>query len=222
MRHLIFFFFMIVCTTMNAQKDVTTFLGIPVDGTKTEMRRKLIEKGFVSKDLNNDDVLEGEYNGTDVVLFIKTNNKRVYRISLIDKYGKSEQEIKDRYNKLVEQFRNNKRYHSARLWNMPLTDDDDVKDHPQAVYYQNLDPTLTDFAAREDKTHKLLKEKYSEEELAEPSYEIQMYRKDIQYQLELDELFMKCVWFQIFENDGKFNIGMFYDNKYNQSNGEDL
>ena len=27
--------------------DVTTFLGIPVDGTKTEMKQKLIAKGFV-------------------------------------------------------------------------------------------------------------------------------------------------------------------------------
>ena len=30
-----------------AQQDVTTFLGIPVDGTKSEMIEKLKEKGFV-------------------------------------------------------------------------------------------------------------------------------------------------------------------------------
>lgn len=28
------------------KKDVTTFLGIPVDGYKAEMKKKLIEKGF--------------------------------------------------------------------------------------------------------------------------------------------------------------------------------
>ena len=32
---------------MLAQKDVTKFLGIPVDGTKAEMKKKLQEKGFV-------------------------------------------------------------------------------------------------------------------------------------------------------------------------------
>ena len=31
---------------MYAQKDVTKFLGIPVDGTKSEMIKKLKEKGF--------------------------------------------------------------------------------------------------------------------------------------------------------------------------------
>lgn len=30
-----------------AQKDVTTFLGIPVDGTKSAMKQKLIAKGYV-------------------------------------------------------------------------------------------------------------------------------------------------------------------------------
>jgi hypothetical protein len=34
-----------------AQKDVTTFLGIPIDGYKSEMTQKLISKGFVPKKL---------------------------------------------------------------------------------------------------------------------------------------------------------------------------
>lgn len=46
-------------------KDVTKFLGIPVDGTKTEMKQKLIAKGFVPKKLGNDEWLEGEFNGID-------------------------------------------------------------------------------------------------------------------------------------------------------------
>ena len=41
-------------TTAYAQKDVTKFLGIPVDGTKAAMIQKLKNKGFrynVSKDV---------------------------------------------------------------------------------------------------------------------------------------------------------------------------
>ena len=33
-----------------AQSDITKFLGIPVDGSKSEMIRQLKDKGFVSSD----------------------------------------------------------------------------------------------------------------------------------------------------------------------------
>ena len=39
---------LIVAGTLRAQTDVTRFLGIPVDGSKTEMIQKLKEKGFRS------------------------------------------------------------------------------------------------------------------------------------------------------------------------------
>ena len=44
---------------MNAQKDVTKFLGIPVDGFKTEMISKLKSKGF-SVTPSNKDVLKAQ------------------------------------------------------------------------------------------------------------------------------------------------------------------
>ena len=37
-----------ITITANAQKDVTTFLGIPVDGTKESMTKQLEAKGFIS------------------------------------------------------------------------------------------------------------------------------------------------------------------------------
>ena len=40
-------FMLILFSTITlAQKDVTTFLGFPVDGSKSEMKQKLINKGF--------------------------------------------------------------------------------------------------------------------------------------------------------------------------------
>ena len=54
-----------------AQKDVTTFLGIPVDGYKNEMKQKLIAKGFTYD--SNNDLFEGEFNGYDVNVYIATN-----------------------------------------------------------------------------------------------------------------------------------------------------
>jgi len=36
------------------------------------------------------------------------------------------------------------------------------------------------------------------------------------------ETINRPVWFRIAENYGKYYILMFYDNKYNEANGEDL
>ena len=65
------------------EKEVTQFLGIPVDGSKTEMIKKLKEKGFQKSEIA--DVLEGEFNGQDVYISVATNNNKVYRICVTDK-----------------------------------------------------------------------------------------------------------------------------------------
>lgn len=64
--------------TMCAQKDVTTFLGIPVDGYKAEMKQKLIAKGYVPQKVGTYEFLKGEFNGEDVQVTIVTNNNKVY------------------------------------------------------------------------------------------------------------------------------------------------
>ena len=106
------------------QKDVTTFLGIPVDGTKAAMRQKLIAKGFTPTKLPGFDFLEGEFNGRDVQLYIVTNNNKVYRIGVADANGCDEAQIKIRFNNLVHQFENNKRYYT--LSDQTLSDEEDI------------------------------------------------------------------------------------------------
>ena len=90
-----------------AQKDVTTFLGIPVDGYKSEMKQKLISKGF-TYDAQND-CFEGEFNGEEVMISIVTNNNKVYRIAVIDKMSRDETNIRIRFNNLCHQFAKNKK-----------------------------------------------------------------------------------------------------------------
>ena len=65
----IMFFVLLLTVTISAfgQSDVTKFLGIPVDGFKSEMIQKLKEKGFVNSTLH-EDILEGEFNGRDVYI----------------------------------------------------------------------------------------------------------------------------------------------------------
>ncbi|MEE0651476.1 MAG: hypothetical protein UCO54_05570, partial [Segatella copri] len=74
--------------------DMTTFLGIPVDGTVSSMKQKLVSKGFVPKKVGTNEFMEGEFNGTDVNVYIGTNNNKVYRIMLCDAKTQDEANIK--------------------------------------------------------------------------------------------------------------------------------
>jgi hypothetical protein len=101
-------FLLMLSVALYAQKEVTKFLGIPVDGSKSSMIQKLKNKGFVY--YPSADYLEGEFNGQQVNVFIATNNNKVYRIMVCDKHGCDEGQIKIRYNTLCRQFANNQKY----------------------------------------------------------------------------------------------------------------
>ena len=84
MKKIVFFIVLLTITISTfAQKDVTKFMGIPIDGFKPEMIKKLKEKGFVSSTTDKD-ILEGEFNGTQVNVHVATNNNKVCRIMLCD------------------------------------------------------------------------------------------------------------------------------------------
>ena len=95
--------------TSYSQKDVTQFFDIPVDGFKPEMIQKLKSKGFTINQ-NKGDLLNGEFNGTDVNVVIATNNNKVWRVAVLDVNSTDETNIKIRFNNLIQQFVNNKRY----------------------------------------------------------------------------------------------------------------
>ena len=73
--------FVLIAVCAYSQKDVTQFLGIPIDGSKSAMIQKLKAKGFRANSYNKD-VLEGKFNGMDVNLHIATNNDKVCRCLL--------------------------------------------------------------------------------------------------------------------------------------------
>ncbi|MDE5572050.1 MAG: hypothetical protein K2I86_08405, partial [Prevotella sp.] len=108
MKQFIIAMLLLASVTANAQKDVTKFLGIPVDGTKTEMKKKLIDKGFTYNSQYEN--FEGEFNGQDVKVYIATNNNKVWRIMVSDANTCNETEIKIRFNNLCKQFAKNQKY----------------------------------------------------------------------------------------------------------------
>lgn len=97
-----------ISTILYAQKDVTRFLGIPVDGSKSEMIQKLKAKGYRYN--STLDCLEGEFNGSQVHLSVVTNNNKVWRIVVMDAVPSNEADIRIRFNALCRQFKNNQRY----------------------------------------------------------------------------------------------------------------
>ena len=203
-------------------KDVTKFLGIPVDGTETEMKQKLIAKGFVPKKMGDLEWLEGEFNGHDVNVYIGTNNNKVYRIMLADKNRVDEAQIKIHFNNLVKQFENNKRYYA--FGDYSLSDEEDISyemivhNKIYAAYYSQN----PDFENIDTKVQIAIKEKYSAEELKNPSETIKKDIADITDKITFDEFSMKPVWFRIVSYNGEYYISMYYDNEYNHANGEDL
>ena len=215
---------LVASVTAFAQKDVTRFLGIPVDGFKHDMIRELKAKGFVSS-LHDKDVLEGEFNGTQVHIHVATNNNKVYRIMLADAKTMDETAIKIRFNKLCKQFENNDKYVSDNDYT--ISDDEDIsyemivhKKRYEAVFYQQ--PQTIDSLYLANGIKEVMLKKYTEEQLLNPTEEIQKDLFDMSLSYAFDIIRKKTVWFMISEYYGEYYITMFYDNEYNRANGEDL
>lgn len=205
---------------MYAQKDVTKFLGIPVDGTKSEMIKKLKEKGFTECSYDKD-VLEGEFNGTDVQIFIVTNNNKVWRIAVADaNTTMNEADIRIRFNNLCEQFKNNKKYTSFSSSDYTIPDDENIS-YEITVHNKRYEASFYQMPDSASMAQSVLS-KYPKEQLDSLSEEEQkkVIRELASYAVEAAS--NKSVWFMIAERLGGYYIAMYYDNEYNQAKGEDL
>ncbi|MBQ3582446.1 MAG: hypothetical protein II976_05805 [Alistipes sp.] len=205
-------------TTFAQEKDVTKFLGIPVDGTKAEMIAKLKEKGFTQVDYDEDIVLEGEFNGQDVYVYVGTNNRKVYRIMVTDKNKRNETDIRIRFNTLCQQFSENDKYIS--LEDYTIAED-------ERIYYQMRLRNKRYQAAYYQIDRKLLVEtllnKYTLEQLSNFNFNNLKIEDQINIIETLQNLCAhKQVWFMITEDVGEYSITMYYDNILNQANGDDL
>lgn len=206
-----------------AQKDVTTFLGIPVDGTKAEVGRSLIEKGFSRTVVDEREFFEGGFNGNSVIVQIGTNNNKVCRIMVLDSHSMNEADIKIRFNNLVGQFEKNRRY------KLPETDyriGDDVdlsyemrvnNKRFEAVFYQLANPEVV-----ESRVNEMISKVLSVDSLNNLSESKKNFVDATYNYIETVQTLAKPVWFIIDEEYGKYRICIYYDNKYNQADGDDL
>lgn len=184
MKKVFLLLLLLASATVYAQKEVTKFLGVPVDGYKSEMIQKLKTKGYTYN--STLDCLEGEFNGQDVQIGVVTNNNKVYRIAVFDKNYSNETDIRIRFNTLCSQFENNSKYVGST--DQKISDKEDISiqmglynKRYEAVFFQKLSDGQID----EDGSNRV-------------------------------------VWFMIDEQYGRYRILMFYDNGFNQANGDDL
>lgn len=189
------------------------------------MVQKLEAKGFRPNSYDRE-TLEGEFNGVDVMARVVTNGDKVWRIMLFDANTVDERSIQIRFNNLCHQFQNNAKY--TFLQDFQIPDDERIsyemsvnKKRYEAVFYQKP-VELSDTALLMEKIRPLMTNKFTPEELANPTEEIINEAMVMSYKYITDLLLKKPVWFMISEMYGKYYITMFYDNEYNHANGEDL
>ena len=184
-----------ISASVFAQKEVTKFMGIPVDGSPTEMVKKLKAKGFKTDegymrdvkrgliDLDGTEVLTGRFNGEKVRAFLVVEQNKVRRIYLADKNTRDETQIKIRFNTLVRQFENNDKY--VYFYEQTIADDEDIS-------YQMT-----------------VNKKQYEAIFAQKGEDGTIDKKRI-------------VWFTIEQRSDGYYICMYYDNEYNKADGSDL
>lgn len=226
----------LVVISLNAQNDVTKFMGIPVDGSRQEMVQKLVQKGF-AVDPYDREYLVGEFNGMDVKVAIVTNRGKVWRIALRDNVMVDGPQIITRFNVLCGQFENNPNYITIEDYRIPYDEDIaykmHVKDKRYSAFFLQKTEILEKLSSSEDdnavyevlydalgEENIRLLQQYSEEQLPYPDMTEKVKEEIYQYFIRL--LTSKQVWFTVSDYCGKYYIIMYYDNMLNCANGEEL
>lgn len=215
-----------------AQKDVTQFFDIPVDGFKPQMVEKIKSKGYTVS-TKYEDALEGEFNGEDVFIFLQTVNNKIWRVGLRDKNSTDETNIKIRFNNLIRQFRNNDRYITEAdsvISKYTIRENEDISyeitvnnKRYDAYFYQKS----LKYDSIKNKTD-LLKKKIdsldNRKELITKTKEEGEKNLKLLFRLVEEKVKSenKLVWFTIKEEYGEYRILMFYENRYNEANGSGL
>lgn len=201
-----------------AQQEVTKFLGIPIDGDKNSMIKKIEAKGFIYD--QREECLKGEFNGRSVSIHVVTNRNKVYRICVFDENWLNETDIKIRFNRLCSQFENNEKYIK------PLMADDYRLDEDFDISYEiSVNNKRIEASYYQCGTNEEFIEEVSSVVKSMPKQEPDTVDTSIVSSIlvELHKKFSnRTVWFMIDEKYGKYRILMFYDNVLNQSNGDDL
>lgn len=204
------------------------FLGIPVDGSKTEMIRQLRQKGFAYD--AKEDLLTGTFNGMESNVRIHENNGKVDRVYIADANTCNEAQIRIRFNNLLQQFKANEKYVEMEE-NKPISEKEDIsyemtvnsKNYDAAFY---LNPTYG--FSEEDNVRiatNLAEELQAKIDAGEYEDMTDEKSTEILQTMAVQKLISMIegqVWFRIAKYYGDYYLTIYYDNLKNRPNGEDL
>ena len=229
---------LIMCFTVFGQSESTLkFLGIPVDGSKSEMVAALKDKGFRYD--SNSGFLVGDFNGRESNIVIVENHGKVYRVVVFDANTSDEGQIKIRFNNLIHQFENSNGKYYYTVPNNPIPEDEDIsyeisvnnKQYSAEFIYNPLygNDELRDRLINEV-IEELGLEKIKDEKTAGGITYGEFYSDKDKYNqlisslvgLKIIQMSNSSVWFTICNHYGEYFIGIYYDNLINKPNGEDL
>lgn len=222
---------LIMCSTVFGQPESTLkFLGIPVDGSKSEMVKALKSKGFEYD--SESDFLIGDFNGRESHIGIVENHGKVYRVVVFDANTCDAGQIKIRFNNLIHQFENSDSKYFYIFPNNPIPEDEDIHyeilvNKKQYIAEFIYNPLYGNDELRDSLINEAIEES---EEVIKDGKNIEFYSDKDNYDqlvssiagLKVIQMSNNSVWFKIFEYHGEYYIGLYYDNLLNKPNGEDL
>lgn len=203
--------------------NVIHFMGVPIDGSKAKVVRGLKKQGFVRSKLYPS-LLEGEFNGRDMLLHVLTHKDKVYSIALVDAMASNEVDIKIAYNTLFQQIQNNGKYIFIGGDGL-ISEDENVlhkmyfDEHRYASFFYALSSEELEELVGQYMAY--IRDSYNEDELVKPSDKMQMDLKQIQGVL-IDQKLQKKVTLGIVRDSDGFKIALFYNNVHNEPKGEAL
>ena len=227
---------LIMCSTVFGQSEGTLkFLGIPVDGSKSEMVAALKDKGFRYD--SNSGFLVGDFNGRESHIGIVENHGKVYRVVVFDANTYDAGQIRIRFNNLIHQFENSNGKYYYINQNDKIPEDEDIsyeisvnnKQYSAEFIYNPLygNDELRDRLVNEV-IEELGLEKIKDEKTAGGITYGEFYSDKDNYLIsslvgsKIIQMSNSSVWFTICNHYGEYFIGIYYDNLVNKPNGEDL
>ena len=219
----------------NPNEGTLRFLGIPIDGSKSQMIEQIKAKGFTFNSYR--DCLQGQFNGKNVDVYVVDNHGITYRV-FVAFPETDEYEIRSEFNHLLSQFMRNDKYVPMKECEEIDQKEDisyemSVHNKKYAASFSYISPDV--FTPEQTaKIHEFV-EKYktmSEEEtqqylesMAASFYPDSSNASPDDIMLAMNRvasILSGNVWFRIIREGVDYQIGLYYDNIKNMPNGEDL
>lgn len=221
----VLFLFGIALFGQQSEDATIKFLGIPIDGSESQMVAKIKGKGFVYD--ARKECYTGQFNGKNVELHIVTNHGVVYRICVY--YPEmTESRVITEYNILLDQFKRNSKYlDDGSSKSIPQSEDISyemsIRNKEYGAGFSYLSPDIF----TEEDIQKILETflpivKLPTQEDIVNAYQALSVEDQEFFMEKIPYLAMGQVWFKIFENFGDYQIAIYYDNLVNAPHGEDL